>query len=125
MSGLTLDTGALIAFERADRKVIALLQSALENRLEICVPTAVVAQVWRDGRRQARLARLLRDNRVLVEPLEDQRSRAIGQLLGVTHTTDIVDAAVVLGAKARRHAVATSDRGDLRRLAPALRLIPV
>jgi len=125
VSGLTLDTGALIAFERADRKVIALLQSALENRLEICVPTAVVAQVWRDGRRQARLARLLRDNRVLVEPLEDQRSRAIGQLLGVTHTTDIVDAAVVLGAKARGHAVATSDRGDLRRLAPALRLIPV
>jgi predicted nucleic acid-binding protein len=125
VSGLTLDTGALVAFERADRKVIALLRSALENRLEICIPTAVVAQVWRDGRRQARLSRLLRDHRVLVEPLEDQRSRAVGQLLGATHTTDIVDAAVVLCAKARGHAVATSDRGDLRRLAPALRLIPV
>ncbi|HEX5100787.1 MAG TPA: hypothetical protein VFV94_14855 [Polyangiaceae bacterium] len=89
------------------------------------MPTPVVAQVWRDGRHQARLSRLLRDHRVLVEPLEDQRSRAVGQLLGATRTTDIVDAAVVLCAKARGHAVATSDSGDLRRLAPSLRLIPV
>jgi hypothetical protein len=89
------------------------------------VPTTVVAQVWRDGRRQARLARLLRDHRVLVEPLEDQRSRAVGQLLGASHTTDIVDAAVVLCAKARDHAVATSDRRDLQRLAPSLRTISV
>jgi predicted nucleic acid-binding protein len=125
VSGLTLDAGALIAFERADRRVVALLLRALQERLEICVPTPVVAQVWRDGRRQARLARLLRDQRVIVEPLEDRRSRAVGQLLGATGTTDIADAAVVLCAKARGHAVATSDRGDLSQLAPSLRLIPV
>lgn len=125
MNGLTLDAGALIALERADRRVVALVKRALEHRLPIAVPAGVVGQVWRDGRRQARLARLLASERVEVEPLDDLRARAAGQLCGVAGTRDVIDASVVLCARARKHAVATSDRDDLRRLDPSLRLIEV
>ena len=46
--GLTLDAGALIALERGDRRVVALLREALDRRVRICVPAGVVAQVWRN-----------------------------------------------------------------------------
>jgi hypothetical protein len=59
MSGLTLDSGALIAFERMDRRVLSVLARALARRETFAVPAGVVGQVWRDGRTQARLARLL------------------------------------------------------------------
>ena len=123
--GLTLDTGALIAFERADRFVVSLLSRALEHGLDLAVPAGVVAQAWRNGRRQARLARLLGSDRVVVEPLDDRRAREAGQLCGVTETRDIVDASVVLCARSRGHSVATSDVADLRRLDAKLRLIAV
>jgi hypothetical protein len=62
MSGLTLDTGALIAFDRNDRRVVALIARAVTHGLSLAVPAGVVGQVWRDGRRQARLSRLLMTN---------------------------------------------------------------
>jgi hypothetical protein len=124
-AGLTLDAGALIAFERNNRFVVSLLARTLELELGIAVPAGVVAQVWRDGRRQARLARLLAAPQVEVEALDDRRARAAGQLCGVAKTRDIVDASVVLCARARAHAVATSDQRDLRRLDRLLPLIPV
>ena len=125
MAGLTLDAGALIAFERADRRITLLLGLALRYRLEIVVPAGVVAQVWRDGRRQARLARLLGDDNVEVDVLDDQRARAAGQLCGVRRTTDIVDASVVLCARARKHRIVTSDPDGLAHLDPAASLIVV
>jgi hypothetical protein len=124
-AGLTLDTGALIAFDRNDRSVVSLVARALELELGLAVPAGVVAQAWRDGRRQVRLARLLGATQVEIDTLDDRRARAAGQLCGVTKTRDIVDASVVLCARARSHAVATSDAGDLRRLDPRLRLIAV
>jgi hypothetical protein len=125
MAGLTLDAGALIAFERAERTVIALLARALDRNFEIVVPAGVVAQVWRDGRRQARLARLLAVDEVEIDILDDARARAAGQLCGLRRTTDIVDASVVLCARARRHRIVTSDPRDLSRLDPAATLIVV
>jgi predicted nucleic acid-binding protein len=122
-AGLTLDAGALIAFERNDRSVVALLSRALEHELALAVPAGVVAQAWRDGRRQARIARLLASPEVEVEPLDDARARAAGQLCGVTQTTDIVDASVVLCARRRKHKILTSDADDLRRLDARLPII--
>lgn len=116
MAGLTLDTGALIAFERNDRFAVTLVAQALAHALPIAVPAGVVAQVWRDGRRQARLARLLAAPQVEVEPLDDHRARAAGQLCGARGTADVIDASVVLCAKARGHRIATSDADELRRL---------
>jgi hypothetical protein len=122
-AGLTLDAGALIAFERGDRSVVALLARSLAHGRTLAVPAGVVAQVWRDGRRQARLARLLGAPAVEVVPLDDQGARAAGQLCGVRHTTDVVDASVVLCARVRTHQIVTSDPEDLKRLDPAAELI--
>jgi hypothetical protein len=125
MSGVTLDTGALIAFERNDRRVVTLIERAIEMRRSITVPAGAVGQAWRDGQRQARLARLLGARQVAIEPLDDMRARAAGQLCGATGTADIVDASIVLGARSRGDAVMTSDAGDLRRLDPVARLVAV
>lgn len=125
MAGLTLDAGALIAFERNDRMVVALLARALAHGRPITVPAGVVGQVWRDGRRQARLARLLGAPDVTVEPLDDRRAREAGQLCGLRRTTDVVDASVVMSARARGDRIATSDAADLLRLDPAVRIIRV
>ena len=120
MSGLTLDAGALIAFERNDRTVVAIVARALELRFRLAVPAGVVAQVWRDGRRQARLAKLLGSDVTEIEPLDDRRAREAGQLCGVAGTTDVIDASVVLCARHRSHSVLTSDPADLQRLDPTL-----
>jgi len=120
VSGLTLDTGALIGFERNDRAVVAIVARAWERKLRLAVPAGALGQAWRDGRRQARLARLLGSDLVEVEPLDDLRARAAGQLCGVAGTSDVIDASVVLCARSRGHGVLTSDSDDLRRLDPAL-----
>ena len=56
-----LDAGALIARVRRDPKVAALMEVAAEHRIEMILPSAVLAQVWRDGARQAILSRMLRN----------------------------------------------------------------
>ena len=125
MSGVTLDAGALIAFERNERAVVAIIARAYEQKIRLAAPAGVVGQVWRDGRRQARLARLLGSELVEIESLDDRRARAAGQLCGVAGTSDVIDASVVLCARARGHAVVTSDLDDLRRLDPSLRYIRI
>ena len=77
MPGATLDSGALIAFERGDRSVLALIVVARQEHAKLVVPAGVVAQVWRDGRKQARLARLLASDTIEVVPLSDLRARAV------------------------------------------------
>ena len=119
---LTLDAGALIAFERGDRAVVAIVTRALQRKLVLAVPAGVVGQVWRDGRRQAVLARLLASDLIEIEPLDDGRARAAGQLCGVGGTSDVIDASVVLCARARDHAVLTSDPDDIARLDRTLRI---
>jgi predicted nucleic acid-binding protein len=125
MSGLVLDAGALIAFERNDRRVTALIARTLEVRGDCRIPAGVVGQVWRDGRKQVRLARLLASLAVTVEPLDDERARAAGQLCGVRRTSDVIDASVALCAKRHDCGIVTSDVGDMRRLDPLLRIVGV
>jgi hypothetical protein len=52
MVGLTLDAGALIAFDRNERAMVALIHRAVEQSVTICVPATALAQVVR---RQHRL----------------------------------------------------------------------
>jgi hypothetical protein len=125
MSGLTLDTGALIAFDRNDRRVVALIARAVTHGLSLAVPAGVVGQVWRDGRRQARLSRLLGSDRVEVESLDDELGRKAGQLCGVTGTADVIDASVVLCARVRGHRIVTSDPTDIRALDSTAQIIVV
>jgi PIN domain len=122
---LVLDAGALIAVERADRETLLIIAGALDRSEPIAIPAGVIGQVWRDGRRQARIARVVSAPNVGVVPLDDRRAREAGQLCGVTGTTDVVDASVVCLARSRGAAIVTSDPDDLRRLDPSIRLFVV
>ena len=125
MSGLTLDAGALIAFDRSERTVVALIARAIEQGYTFAVPAGVVGQSWRDGSGQARLARFLGSSEVLIEGLDDQRAREAGQLCGVTKTRDVIDASVVLCAKRHGHRIVTSDPKDMLVLDPRVEVIAV
>ncbi|MDO5067883.1 MAG: PIN domain nuclease [Propionibacteriaceae bacterium] len=125
VAGLVLDTGALLALERGDAKVRALLTRAVEHGLPLTVPVGVVAQAWRGGPRQARVAALLRDPTVQVVPLDELTARAVGVLCGRTGHADVVDVHVTLHARERAHAVVTSDPDDLSAVDPGLHLIVV
>ncbi len=126
MKGLTLDAGALIALERGDERVRALLQRAVaEPDATLHIPAGVLAQVYRDPRRQTRLARLLKHDRTSIVPLDDQTARVVGLLLGLRRCSDAIDASVAVCARRHRQGIVTSDPDDLRRLDPKLRLTVV
>ena len=57
MTTLVLDAGALIALDRNDRSVWATLRNAPDDSVQVSVPAGVIAQTWRDERRQALLVR--------------------------------------------------------------------
>jgi len=130
-AGLTLDAGALIAYERGSPYVRALLQKSERDGLPIAIPAGALAQAWRNGRQQARLARFLRvgvnghDGAPTVEPLHYVTARRAGELCAAAGTSDVVDASVVLVARKHRHAIVTTDPGDLAKLDPTLRLIVI
>jgi len=117
-TGVTLDTGALIALDRGERRMITLLDQALTARKAFRIPAGVVGQVWRDGRIQATLARFLKAPEVEIVPLDEHLSRSCGELCGATGTSDVIDASVVIVAKERNDVIVTSDDDDLRRLDP-------
>ena len=116
--GVTLDTGALIALDRGERRMISLLDQALTARKAFRIPAGVVGQVWRDGRIQATLARFLKAPEVEIVPLDGHLSRSCGELCGAAGTSDVIDASVVIVAKERNDVIVTSDGDDLRRLDP-------
>lgn len=115
---VVLDAGALIAIERADRRIIRLLELAGD----VHVPAGVVAQVWRNPARQARLARVLAAESVAVAPLDGTEARAVGHLCGASGTADIVDASVALLTRRVSGVAITSDPDDLRAIDPGLDL---
>lgn len=118
MTGVTYDSGALIAAERGERQMWARHRALLLRRVVPVIPAPVVAQCWRGTPRQAQLARLLTG--CDVEALDDTRARATGALAGRARTTDTVDAAVVEGALRRGDLVVSSDPGDLAAIAAAI-----
>lgn len=120
MTAFVLDTGALIAFERRNRVVVTMVGRARQHGDSFVVPAPVVAQAWRDGARQSRLAALLASDVVDVPPFTSADAKAAGVVCGVARTADIVDAAVVVAARRTRSAIITSDPGDLRALDPTL-----
>jgi predicted nucleic acid-binding protein len=125
MKGLTLDAGALIALERGDPRMRALLRAALAEHRELHVVAGVIAQVWRDGVRQPRLARFFDADGVSRAPLDDDTARAVGRLCGLSRHADVVDVHVALHARLHDHVVVTSDADDLRQVDPTIPLITV
>jgi hypothetical protein len=124
---IVLDAGALVAVERGDRDIVALIKRERREGRAPLSHGGVIGQVWRGGYgRQATLARLLPG--VDVQALDDDLGRRAGVLLGAAGQADVIDAAVVLLANDGDE-IYTSDPGDLRDLAIAagmhVELIPV
>jgi predicted nucleic acid-binding protein len=117
---ITFDTGALIAIERRSRRMQALLDEIDQREWRVAVPAGVVAQAWRGGPRQARIAALLSDERTEVVPLDDPAARAVGLLCGRSGHADVVDVSVAICARQRCLHVVTSDPEDLRAVDSAL-----
>ena len=123
MPGVTLDTGALIAIERADRRMQALLDEAHAAGLPIDIPAGPLARAWRSGPRQARIARTLHLANVSVPALDGPNAKAAGILCGQRGTRDPIDASVVLNARRRDQTVITSDPAVLRHLDAQVRVV--
>lgn len=121
-TALVLDTGALIALDRGDDRTWAALRAAARGSQAVQVPVGALAQAWRSGPRQARLARALK--KCDETALDGQTARELGELCGRSGTDDVIDASVaVAAARASRLgpvSVLTSDRADIVLLLAAL-----
>lgn len=116
------DAGALVALERRDARMLALLAEIGDAEMAVYVPAGVLAQVWEGTPRQAPISRLLKTKAVKVIPLDGPEAFRVGQLLGRSHASDVIDAHVALIAKPLGALVVTSDPGDIAAIDPGLRI---
>jgi predicted nucleic acid-binding protein len=122
MTGLTFDTGALIALERRKLRMRQVLERARERDQAITVPADVVAEWWR-GATDVRKAIL---DSVDVEPLTLRLAQLAGEALAAVPGATLVDAIVVASAASRGDIVYSSDVHDLerlRRVFPSVRIL--
>lgn len=117
---LVLDAGSLIALDKGDREARAIIRRAVDRGAALVIPAAVLAQVWRDGRRQARLARLIASETTEIDVLDGDTAKAVGTVCGRSGTSDVVDGSVVIAGRLHRAGVVTSDAADLLRIDPSL-----
>ena len=120
-TGLTLDTGALLALDHPGKAVAmqARLDEVRRRGGTICIPVEAVAQAWRSSR-QVRLARLLKSSGIDIAIMTLSVARSVGLMCADASHDDVVDVHVVLCARQRRHAVVTSDPQDIARIDPTV-----
>jgi predicted nucleic acid-binding protein len=114
VAGLTLDAGALIAYERGDERMRAILEVAYERGLVPTIPVIALSEVWRGDAKDARVARLMKA--CSIEVVDEQLARAAGSLRRKTRKGSAIDACIAVGVRRRRDALATSDPRDMRAL---------
>ena len=110
---MILDTGFLVAVDRGDLRAKTFLERAEQERRTLHTTEPVIAQAWREGARQAILARFLHG--VTTHPLSN--GRLVGELLAKAQTSDVVDAHLALSAHQHGLDIVTGDPDDLRLLA--------
>jgi hypothetical protein len=108
---LVLDVGGLIAVDRQDRVVGAMLRVAQQRTIPVRTSASVIAQVWRNGSLQANLARVLAG--VATAALDGPTGRLVGELLGRSRTSDVVDGHLGLIVRSG-DTVLTSDPKDIK-----------
>ena len=124
MTGLTFDTGALIALEQRRLRMRHVLEHAAASQRRITVPADVVGEWWR-GRTDGRDYILAS---VTVEPLTEALAKRAGEALAAVSGATLVDAVVMASAATRGDVVYTSDVADLDRLRvhfPGIRVLGV
>ena len=117
MAVFILDAGVLIAHERGDRSPAAWLDRAAREGVDVAVTAPTIAEVWREGSRQARLARLLNVCRII--DCDGQLARSGGEILARARSHETLDAIVVAAAVLVGGVVLTDDLSDLRPLGAA------
>lgn len=113
---MILDAGFLISVDRAERTAQTFLTAAVRRGTPLHTTHPVVAQVWRNGARQARLARFL--DTIAIHPLA--QGHVVGAILARSRTTDVVDAHLVAMALQLNEPILTGDTDDLNAIAAAL-----
>lgn len=113
---MILDAGFLISIDRGERSAQEFLTATLRRHTALTTTHPVVAQVWRNGARQSRLARFL--DTIVVHPLDD--GVAVGSILARSRTSDVVDAHLVALAVRLAHPILTGDSADLETLVASL-----
>lgn len=124
VSGLTFDTGMLIALERRTQRAWFVYREAMIRKVPITVPAVVVAEWWR-GRTDAR--EHVRSG-LRVEVLSEAVARLDGEALSRIRSATVVDAMVMASASLRGDVVYTQDFDDLERLRvvfPTVRVLSV
>ena len=114
MAGLTLDAGALIAYERGDARVREILATAYARGFVPTIPAIALAEVWRGDAKDARVARLLKAS--AIEVVDERSAREAGRLRRATSGAGTIDACIAVGVRKRGDAIATSDPDDMRTL---------
>jgi predicted nucleic acid-binding protein len=115
---LVLDAGVLIAHERGDRFAAAWFARASGEGVDLVVAGPTIAEAWRDGARQARLARLLQACRVV--DCDAALARAAGEALARARSSNTIDAIVTATAQRLSGVVLTDDLNDIGPLAHAM-----
>jgi predicted nucleic acid-binding protein len=122
VTGLTFDTGALIALERRKLRMRQVLERARDRDQLITVPADVVAEWWR-GATDIRRAILAS---VDIEPLTLRLAQIAGEAMGAVPGATLVDAIVMASAASRGDIIYSSDVHDLeriRRVFPSVRIL--
>lgn len=115
MKSITLDTGALIALERADKRMRTLARTARISGVVLIVPAPVISEWWRGTRRNRHLQTAILEA-VHVEPTTAMLARLAGEAIEATPGATPIDALVMASAAQRGDMVYTSDFEDLQRL---------
>jgi rRNA-processing protein FCF1 len=119
---VVFDSGALIALERGDARIRALLREAMNTGVRTVIPAGVLAQVWPAPATQVAIGALSRASTTTVVPLDQVLAEAVGILCGKRKTSDVIDASVVLTARREGAPIVTSDIEDLRHLDSTIEL---
>ncbi len=115
---MILDAGFLIAIDRGEPTAHSFLTTALQEGAALHTTAPVVAQVWRDGIRQARLAKFLETVEIHDFTLAD--TPVVGGLLRRSQTSDVVDAHLVTSALRLNDSILTADPLDFSALSSHL-----
>jgi hypothetical protein len=108
---VVLDAGALVAIDRRDRRVGAMLRVLQLAHTPIRASAGVVGQVWRNGAQEANLARMLAG--VAVVDLDLAAAKRVGELLRHSRSSDVIDAHVASLVRSG-DSLLTSDPNDLK-----------
>lgn len=115
MARLSFDSGLLTRLDRGDRQAWAWLKRATERGEPPLVCSVAVAESWRDGRAQARLASVL--HACDVTPVDEPLARLAGQALAAVRDAGVADALIAASAARSGATLVTDDQDDMRRLA--------